>query len=127
MYIPQETAERIKIIAKQRKKSIATVLTEAGIGKNTITKMTSGSDIFVQSIYKIAERLECSVDFLLGRSQNVNAHIENIDIEDISEEQRLVIAFHKLTDEGKTRILDEAEMYANNPKFQKYTDIPKEA
>ncbi len=122
MYIPQETAKRIKEVAKKRKVAISTVLKETGIAKGTITKMSNGSDIFVQTISKIADCLECSVDYLLGRNKYTSQQKE-----EMTDIQQLINAYIQLTDEGKRAVLNYTEYAATNPQYQKYTDVPKEA
>lgn len=123
MYIPQETAERIKLVAKRRGKSIAAVLTEVGIGKNTISKMTSGSDVFVQSISKIADCLNCSVDFLIGRKETDNLK----ETELTEKEQELLDIFRQLNDLGQDCMIHNAKLTREDIQYQKYTDISKEA
>ena len=74
MYNPQKIAERIKQQAKKKNISKNQLLLNCGLGKNTIAKMSNGTDILTQNFQKIAENLECSVDYLLGRTniQEVN-------------------------------------------------------
>ena len=67
MYNSQEIAKRIKFKAKEKKISINQLLLECGLGKNTIVKMGNGTDILSQNLAKIADHLEISVDYLLGR------------------------------------------------------------
>lgn len=67
MYNSQEIAQRIKFKAKERKISVNQLLIECGLGKNTIVKMGNGTDILSQNLAKIADYLEISVDYLLGR------------------------------------------------------------
>lgn len=117
MYNPQETANRIKETAKKRNISISKILQENNLGKGTITKMTNGADVFVQTIYKISNSLNCSVDFLLGRSEK--------EFEEPEDEHRLLKAYRKLTDEAKKAVLQNVEVTAEIPQYQKYTDIPK--
>lgn len=68
MYNSQEIAERIKAVAKQQNISINQMLLGCGLGKNTISKMSAGTDIMTQNFAKIADYLGCSVDYLLGRN-----------------------------------------------------------
>lgn len=68
----QITAERIKLQAKEKGISAKKVLEICELGPNTITKMSNGSDIVSQSLKKIADYLDCSVDYLLGRVDNPN-------------------------------------------------------
>lgn len=68
MYNSQEIANRIKSRAKQQGKSIGIILTECELGINTISKINKGTDILTLNFAKIADNLDCSVDYLLGRT-----------------------------------------------------------
>lgn len=70
MYNSQEIAERIKDRAKQCNKSVGEVLNSCGLGKNTVAKIGKGTDILTLNFAKIADCLDCSVDYLLGRTDN---------------------------------------------------------
>jgi len=66
-------ANRIKSICKQKKISISELLSDCELTKSFIydleRRKTSPS---CDKIYKIANRLECSVDYLLGITDNPN-------------------------------------------------------
>lgn len=69
MYESTAIAEKIKIIAKQKKIQIKTMLEECGLSKNTLSSMLSGgSTPKSENLAKIADYLDCSVDYLLGRT-----------------------------------------------------------
>lgn len=69
MYISQNTAERIKSIAKSKNIIIKDMLIACGLSKNAISSMLSrGSWLQANNLAKIADYLECSVDYLLGRT-----------------------------------------------------------
>lgn len=70
MYNSQEIAQRIKLRAKQVGKPLGEVLASCGLGINTVNKMSRGTDILTLNFAKIADSLECSVDYLLGRTDN---------------------------------------------------------
>lgn len=70
MYNSQEIANRIKSRAKQQKKSLGEVLTACELGKNTVSKISKGTDILTLNFAKIADQLDCSIDYLLGRTDN---------------------------------------------------------
>lgn len=70
MYNSQEIAVRIKLRAKQQGKPIGGVLSECGLGVNTVSKMSKGADILTLNFARIADCLNCSVDYLLGRTDN---------------------------------------------------------
>ena len=75
MYESAHIAERIKIIAKQKKISILNMLRECGLSKNTLSSMLSGgSTPKSENLAKIADYLDCSVDYLLGRTDNPNVN-----------------------------------------------------
>ena len=69
MYISSEIAERIKEYAKIKKKSVSKMLTDCELNKNTLFTMQSrGSTPKSENLAKIADYLDCSVDYLLGRT-----------------------------------------------------------
>ena len=71
MYISRATAERIKLIAKSKNIVVKNMLEDCGLNKNTISTMISrGSWLQANSLAKIADYLDCSVDYLLGRTDN---------------------------------------------------------
>ncbi len=70
MYNSQEIADRIKLIAKVQQKKISEILLSCNLGKNTVAKIAKGTDILTLNFAKIADYLDCSVDYLLGRTDN---------------------------------------------------------
>lgn len=74
MYISQDIAKRIKARAKQQNVSIGEMLSACELGINTVSKIAKGTDILTRNFAKIADYLDCSVDYLLGRTDNPNSH-----------------------------------------------------
>ena len=70
MYDSYQIALRIKSRAKQKGIKIGVMLAECELGINTISKMGRGTDILTHNFAKIADYLDCSVDYLLGRTDN---------------------------------------------------------
>lgn len=70
MYNSQEIAERIKQQVKQQGKTLGDMLEACELGINTISKMAKGTDILTKNFARIADYLGCSVDYLLGRTDN---------------------------------------------------------
>ena len=68
LYKSSEISMRIKHMAKQRGKTLGEVLSDCGLGVNTVSKMSKGTDILTLNFARIADVLDCSVDYLLGRS-----------------------------------------------------------
>lgn len=79
MYISSDIAERIKYIAKQRNVAVKKVLEDTELGRNMMSNLKTS---FPQSdsIAKIADYLDCSVDYLLGRTDNPQAHAKSTEI-----------------------------------------------
>ena len=70
MYDSQKIAMRIKSMAKSQNISLKAMLSECGMGINTISQMSKGNDMLSKNLAKIADYLGCSVDYLLGRTDN---------------------------------------------------------
>lgn len=75
MYNHLDIANRIKKIAKEQNKSLGEVLSACGLGVNTVSKISKGTDILTLNFARIADYLDCSVDYLLGRTDNPKAHL----------------------------------------------------
>lgn len=71
MYDSHKIAERIRERTKRQGKTLRVLLvTECGLNINTISHIDSGRDITTLHFAKIADALDCSVDYLLGRTDN---------------------------------------------------------
>lgn len=78
MYEAYQIAERIKVAAKSRNIVIKVMLEECGLSKNTLSSMISGgSTPKSENLAKIADYLNCSVDYLLGRTNEPNGVYQN--------------------------------------------------
>lgn len=96
------------------------VAKDTGIPQGQMNKWKNGKGTpTAENLIKIADYLDCTIDFLLGRTKE--------ELNEPEDEHRLIKAYRQLTDEGKRAVLNFAEMSANSPQYQKYTDIPKEA
>lgn len=69
----QIIAERIKERAKQNDISVKKLLEICELGPNTVQKLSKGTDLVSQNLVKIADYLDCSTDYLLGRADTPNA------------------------------------------------------
>ena len=95
MYDPQITADRIKLAAKQKNFSVKILLEDLGLSKNLVSSMQSrGSWPQANNLAKVADYLDCSVDFLLGRSELVETSFEQIP----KKEKRLISAYRNQPD-----------------------------
>ncbi len=66
------------------------------LGVNTISKMSKGTDILTLNFAKIADYLNCSVDYLLGRTE-----ISSASSDITKEEAQMLSLFRELNEEGK--------------------------
>jgi len=67
MYQSTEIGKNIKKLAKIRGIKLKDMFSELGLSKNTTTNLNRGSMISAESLAEIADYLNCSVDYLLGR------------------------------------------------------------
>ena len=76
MYISVNIANRIKNIAKSKDVVIKNMLEECNLGRNMMSNLKTSMPK-ADSLAKIADYLDCSVDYLLGRTDNPNFSEEN--------------------------------------------------
>ena len=77
MYNSQEIATRIKETAKKRGVVIKTMLSDLEINVNTISMLAKGREISYMNFAKIADYLNCSVDYLLCKTDEPNGSGDN--------------------------------------------------
>lgn len=70
MYNNQQMAERIKKRAKTQNIALKNMLFELELGINLISHLAKGQNITAMNLARIADYLNCSVDYLLGRTDN---------------------------------------------------------
>ena len=70
MYESTMVAENIKKRAKSLSIQLKDMLLELHLNKNTLSNMYNGSMLKGDSLARIADYLDCSVDYLLGRTDN---------------------------------------------------------
>ena len=70
MYTSNIVAENIKKTAKDANIQLKDMLSDLNLNKNTLSNMYNGSMLKGDSLARIADYLSCSVDYLLGRTDN---------------------------------------------------------
>lgn len=70
MYNLQIIEERIMSLAKNRELSKNRLLINTNLNKSVFDNMKKGQIPSVDKIHTIADYLDCSVDYLLGRTDN---------------------------------------------------------
>lgn len=72
MYNSHDIAKTIKKVAKNKNITIKEMLSELELGSNTMSAMYHGKMIASDSLARIADYLDCSIDYLLNRTDNPN-------------------------------------------------------
>lgn len=89
----QQIADIIRVQATSKKISIKQMLKEIGLGINTLSHLDNGSMPKADNLAKIADYLNCSVDYLLGRTDNSERYSgDNITIGDTNGNYNMTIA-----------------------------------
>ena len=70
MYESAKVAETIKRRSKANGIQLKDMLLDLHLNKNTLSNMYGGSMLKGDSLARIADDLDCSVDYLLGRTEN---------------------------------------------------------
>lgn len=79
MYNSQETIFRIKQRAKEQGIAILDLQTKCDLGRNAISQAAKSQDgMKARNLFAIADYLNCSVDYLLGRTDNPTVSGNNI-------------------------------------------------
>lgn len=74
LYKSPNIADCVKAMAKTQGVTIKTMLTDLELGSNTMSNMRHDRMIAADSLAKIADYLDCSVDYLLGRTDDPQSH-----------------------------------------------------
>ena len=73
LYNSADVAARIKALAKLKKITVKQLLADAGLGYNMMTMMRTSMPK-ADNLAKLADGLDCSVDYLLGRTDDPQSH-----------------------------------------------------
>ncbi len=76
MYDSTIVAENIKRLSKSKNITLKSIFEECGMGRNSMSHMTNGSMPKGDTLGKIADYLNCSVDYLLGRTNVIEVNRE---------------------------------------------------
>lgn len=111
MYSSENLANNIRALSKENKISQKDLLSKCNLGVNTITKLSNGTDILVKNLVKIADELDCSVDYLLGRSNFPDIQKKNVSSGDLLFLKKL----HSLPEDSQDEII-----HMVNYKYEQY-------
>ena len=97
LYNSNNISKQIRFCAKEKGISVRKMLQDIGLGLNTMSNMKTSMPK-ADNLAKIADYLECSVDYLLDRTNNPNLEIKKSFPPELSEEkQNLINLYDKLT------------------------------
>ena len=75
LFTSSQVAERIKATAHMRGILVKSLLTSCGLSKNALSTMKAGGYFpRIEAIAAMADELDCSVDYLLGRTDDPVLH-----------------------------------------------------
>lgn len=109
MYSAQGLSDRIKILAKKKRVIISKMLSDCGLNANTLNQISEERGTSSFSLAKMSDYLDCSVDYLLGRTDNPNAHIShasNVAVNQNNDEQlaEIIKIYEQLSPLGKAKV-----------------------
>ncbi|NDO46016.1 helix-turn-helix domain-containing protein [Clostridium sp. MD294] len=123
MYITQEIADKIKSQAKLKKITMKELLFHCELNINAISEFAKGKQLSCLSLARIADYLDCSVDYLLGRTDDctkiknstiLTKKIKDTNIEsDIIEDTFVMGTNIENTNIGKTNKKNDTEQTIN--------------
>lgn len=70
MYMTQDIADRIKLRLRSKHVRVKDMLADLNMGINAISELAKGKQMSCIALARIADYLDCSVDYLLGRTDN---------------------------------------------------------
>ena len=73
MYVSSDIAIRIKSLAKAKGVSVKKLLEDVGLGYNTMSNLKTSMPK-ADNLARIADYLDCSMDYLLGRTDAPEVH-----------------------------------------------------
>lgn len=116
MYYAQITKDRIKSLCKIRKINMEDMLSSCNLGVNAIRQINDAKGMASFSLAKIADYLECSVDYLLGRTDEAGSptpsdrQIRQLDLS--GNELTIVKLFEKLSETQQGELIGRAKLMA---------------
>lgn len=95
-----------------------------GIASGAISAWKAGTMPDREALVKISDYFDCSVDYLLGRTNNPTSHMDSGEMAGLnSEEKRLIEGYRELNDEGKKQaVIYVTEFLLQNARFTQKSD-----
>ena len=95
--------ENLRIIREKRNINQLKLALEVGVTQESISKYENDTAFPSKDIIKLADYLYCSVDYLLGRTDNPNINKEKLSAKD-EEIENLIFRYNRLSNENKNKL-----------------------
>ena len=125
MYITQDIAGRIKATLKAKGIRSKEMLSSLNMGINSISEFAKGKKMSCIALARIADYLDCSVDYLLGRTDIAEKHLTSTEaiVTANNKENVLLINFRSMYTAGQDYILQTIDMAKD--KYKKCDSVPE--
>ena len=104
---------KIVEMTKKNNTSATKVLEECGFNRNTLNQISEERGLSSFNLAKIADKLDCSVDYLLCRTQNPEAHKTHASDFVLNSDDRqladIIEIYQQLDSVGKAKLLISAD------------------
>lgn len=88
-----------------------------GKRKNYVSALLRTDNPSTSTLISVADALDCSVDYLLGRTDNPKSHTDKEILS--SDEQNLLEIYRNFNDEGKVALKTQADILSTVPLYTK--------
>lgn len=119
MYDNHQISDRIKSRAKEQKIALKKMLDELDLGINLISHLAKGQNITALNLARIADYLDCSVDYLLGRTDVLEVERGEAD----ALLSLLVRNFGALNEEGQEKLVETSDDFVSSGKYIKSCSV----
>lgn len=109
-----ELLKRVEELCDLRNQKRQTVYLSCGVGKDFGTALRNGSKPSIEKIIKIADYLDCSVDYLLGRTSKPTSESNDLS----ADEKRVLALFARLDDFDRGIIIGRMEAALESEKYK---------
>ena len=103
----QKIANVIRLEMSKKNCSVSKMLNAVGLGRNTMSHLDNGSMIKADSLGKIADYLDVSVDYLLGRTEKNATNINTANNSQIDNSTVIGVNNGKHYDETTNQVAEE--------------------
>lgn len=106
MYSAQTTKNRIKAICKSKKISMDEMLQACDLGVNAIRQINDTKGMASFSLAKIADYLNCSIDYLVGRTDVPEVNSRELKEKKIDDLIERLLKDGELTEDESVKVID---------------------